>query len=89
MKTKFDKYRGEYFVTLALGCVFDSRSKLNFLSFFYKRLYPYDHQEKVNKVKETLYKLFVEYTKYEVASSSSASLQTSSSSMTMGAHSQQ
>ena len=30
---KFDKYGSEYFVTLALGCVLDPRSKLNFLSF--------------------------------------------------------
>ena len=58
--------------------------KFNFLSFCYKRFYPYDHQEKVNGVKAALYKLFADYTKYGVASSSIASLQTSSSSMTMG-----
>ena len=33
MKVKFDKYWSEYSVTLALGCVLDPRSKLNFLSF--------------------------------------------------------
>ena len=54
MKVKFDKYWSEYSVTLVLGCVLDPRSKLNFLRFFYKRLYPYDHQEKVNRVKEAL-----------------------------------
>ena len=86
MKVKFDKYWSEYFVTLALGYVLDPRTKLNFLSFCYKRLYLYDHQEKVN---EALYKLFIEYTKYGVASGSIASFHTSSSSMTMGAHSQQ
>ena len=64
MKVKFDKYWSKYSVTLALGCVLDPRSKLNFLSFYYKRLYPYDHQKKVNMVKKALYKLFVEYTKY-------------------------
>ena len=30
MKVKFDKYWSEYSVTLALGCVLDARSKLNF-----------------------------------------------------------
>ena len=89
MKVKFDKYWSEYSVTLALGCVLDPRSKLNFLSFFYKRLYPYDHQEKVNRVKEALYKLFAEYTKYGATSSSIASFQTRSSSTTMGAYLQQ
>ena len=89
MKVKFDKYWSEYSVTLALGCVLDPRSKLNFFSFCYKKLYPYDHQEKVNKVKVVLYKLFFEYTKYGAASSSIPSCQTSSSSITMGACSQQ
>ena len=51
MKVKFDKYWNEYSVTLALGCVLDSRFKLNFMGYFYKRLYPYDHQEKVNRVR--------------------------------------
>ena len=50
MKVKFDKYWSEYSITLEIGCVLDPRSKLNFLSFCYKRLYPYDHQEKVNRV---------------------------------------
>ena len=91
MKVKFDKYRSEYSIPLALGCVLDPLSKLNFLSFlsfFYKRLYPYDHQEKVNRVKGALYKPFAEYTKYGAAPSSIASFQTSSSSMIMGVHSQ-
>ena len=52
MKVKIVKYWSKYSVTLALGCVLDPRSKLNFLSFCYKRHYPYDHQEKVNRVKE-------------------------------------
>ena len=58
--------------------------KWNFLRFCYKRIYPYDHQEKVNRVKVALSKLFVDYRKYGVASNSIASFQTSSSSMTMG-----
>ena len=58
MKVKFDKYWSEYSITLALECVLYPHSKLNFLSYCYKRLYPYDHQEKVNRVKGALYKLF-------------------------------
>ena len=61
MKVNFDQYWSKYSITLTLECVLDPRSKLNFLSFCYKRLYPYDHQEKVNKMKEALYKLFVGY----------------------------
>ena len=79
MKVKFDKYWSEYSVTLALGCVLNPHSKLNFLIFCYKKLYPYDHQEKVTRVKEALYKLFVEYTKYGTTSSSITSFQTRSS----------
>ena len=43
----------------------------------------------MNRVNEALYKLFAEYTKYGATSSSIASFQTKSSSMTMGAYSQQ
>ena len=89
IKVNFDKERSKYYVTLALRCVLVPHSKLNFLSFYYKRLYPYNHQEKVNRVKEALYKLLFEYTKYGIASSPMASFQTSLSSMTMGAYSQQ
>ena len=89
IKVNFDKERSEYSVTLALRCVLIPHSKLNFLSFYYKRLYPYNHQEKVNRVKEALYKLLFEYTKYGISSSPMASFQNSLSSMTMGAHSQQ
>ena len=63
MKVTFDKYWSEYFVTRTLGCALDPHSKLNFFSFFYKRLSIYVHQEKVNRVKRALYKLFAEYRK--------------------------
>ena len=43
----------------------------------------------MNRVNEALYKLFAEYTKYGATSSSIASFQTRSSSMTIGAYSQQ
>ena len=43
----------------------------------------------MNRVEEALYKLFAEYIKYGATSSSIASFQTRSSSMTMGAYSQQ
>ena len=58
MKVKFVEYWSKYSISLSLGYVLDSRSKLNFLSFCYKRHYPNDHQEKVNRVKEALYKPF-------------------------------
>ena len=59
MKVKFDKYWSEYSIIIALECVLYPHSKLKFLSYCYKRLYPYDHQEKVNRVKGALYKLFL------------------------------
>ena len=43
----------------------------------------------MNRVKEALYKLFAEYTKFGATSSSIASFQTRSSSMTMGDYLQQ
>ena len=42
MKVNFDKYMSEYSITLALRCILDPRSKLNFLRYCYKRLYSYD-----------------------------------------------
>ncbi|KAL2455552.1 Zinc finger BED domain-containing protein DAYSLEEPER [Abeliophyllum distichum] len=63
MKIKFDKYWSDYCVVLALGCVLDSRTKLKFLSSCYRRMYPHDYQEKVDRVKNVLYILFSGYIK--------------------------
>ncbi|KAL2532934.1 Zinc finger BED domain-containing protein DAYSLEEPER [Abeliophyllum distichum] len=60
-KIKFEKYWSDYCVVLTLGCVLDPRTKLKFLSFCYRRMYPNDCQEKVDRVKNTLYTLFSRY----------------------------
>lgn len=79
MKIKFDKYWDEYSITLALGCVLDPKAKLDFLSFCYGKLYPNHYQEKVDKVKTSLYKLFGEYVQKYGGGSSSSSFQVNSS----------
>ncbi|KAL2531617.1 putative HAT dimerization domain [Abeliophyllum distichum] len=69
MEVKFDKCWSDCFVVLALGCVLNPRTKLKFLSFCYKRMYPHDYQEKIDRVKNALYILFSEYIKNGILNS--------------------
>ncbi|KAK2445519.1 zinc finger BED domain-containing protein RICESLEEPER [Trifolium repens] len=71
MKDKFDKYWSEYSVTLSLGNVLDPTSKLEFLKFCFKKLYPNNYEDKIKKVKDGLHDLFDEYKKDMVPTSSS------------------
>ncbi|XP_057795202.1 zinc finger BED domain-containing protein RICESLEEPER 2-like [Salvia miltiorrhiza] len=68
MKKKFDKYWEDYCATLVFGSILDPNSKLKFLTFCYKILYPQDYEGKVKKIRDLLYKLFGEYDKIEIAS---------------------
>ncbi|KAL2512641.1 Zinc finger BED domain-containing protein DAYSLEEPER [Abeliophyllum distichum] len=63
MKVKFNKFWSDYYVVLALRCVLDPHTKLKFLNFFYMRLYQHVYQKKVDRVKNVLYALFIEYVK--------------------------
>jgi hypothetical protein len=71
MKEKFDKYWSEYSTTLAFGNILDPTSKLDFLNFCFKKLYPSDYEDKVKKVKDDLYHLFDAYKNNMIATNSS------------------
>ena len=65
MKEKFDKYWSEYSVVLAFGAILDPTKKLNFLKYTHARGY----EEKLERVKKTLYTLFEEYNKNSASTS--------------------
>ncbi|XP_057723543.1 zinc finger BED domain-containing protein RICESLEEPER 2-like [Arachis stenosperma] len=61
MMIKFNKYWEEYSVVLAFGAVLDPRFKLNTLVHCYNEIDPISAKDKVELVKNKLYKLFEVY----------------------------
>ena len=61
VKEKFDKYWSEYSVVILFGTILDPTKKLNFLKYTYLKLDPYGYEEKIERVKKSLYALFEEY----------------------------
>ena len=63
MKGKFDKYWDCYSVVLACVIVLDPRYKLDYVDFIFKKIEPIEYiaEMKVESIKTTLYKLFLEY----------------------------
>ena len=80
MLVKFDKYWNEYSIVLAFGAVLDPRIKLELLGYFYSEVESDNAkcQEKIELVKNKLYKLFESYN--NSLNSSSSQLQSSHSS---------
>ncbi|XP_052195988.1 zinc finger BED domain-containing protein RICESLEEPER 3-like [Diospyros lotus] len=71
MKEKFDKYWSDYRVVLAFGAILDPTKKFNFLRYTYSKLNPYNYEEKLERVKTALYRLYGEYVNNGLSSSSS------------------
>lgn len=71
MKQKFTMYWKNYYVILSLANVLDPTSKMDFVKFCFKKLYPNNYEEKVKQVKDNLYNLFNTYKNNMVASNSS------------------
>ena len=61
VKEKFDKYWSEYSVVILFGAILDPTKNLNFLKYTYLKLDPYGYEEKIERVKKSLYALFEEY----------------------------
>ena len=61
MLIKFKKYWNEYSVVLALRAVLDPRIKFSSLEYWYSKIDPSTTNEKIEYVREKLYKLFEEY----------------------------
>ena len=70
MIVKFEKYWDEYSVVLAFGVILDPRMKLET-----EKNYSLTWEPKLEKIKEKLYKLFVEYSTKGFTTSSSVQKQ--------------
>ena len=60
MLPKFEKYWSDFSMILTIAVVFDPRYKLQFVDFFYKKLYGPDSRQ-FSLVKEKLFALFEDY----------------------------
>jgi len=63
MKDKFQKYWKGYNIRLAFGAILDSRLKVDFITYCYKKLDPLTYGEKTKKALEKFKRLFKEYVK--------------------------
>jgi len=63
MNEKFQKYWKEYSVGLAFGAILDPRLKVDFIMYYYKKLYILTYEEKTEKVLDKFKRLFKEYVK--------------------------
>ena len=59
MKEKIDKYWSEYSVVLAFCTILDPTKKLNFLKYTYSKIDLYGYGEKLERVRKTLYNIFI------------------------------
>ena len=62
MKEKFDKYWGDANLLIAIAAILDPRTKMKFVQFIFRDIYsPFEADNYVQKVRETLNQLFMEY----------------------------
>ena len=75
MMEKFGKYWSDYNVILSISMILDPRMKLEALRFYYSKLDASTCDEKINSIKENMYKLFDEYVSVKSSSSTTSSSQ--------------
>ncbi|KAL0378515.1 UNVERIFIED_CONTAM: Zinc finger BED domain-containing protein RICESLEEPER 2 [Sesamum radiatum] len=61
MKQKFEKYWDECCLVLAVVVVFDPRFKLNLVEYFYSKIYGTDAHSYIQRVRDKLVNLFIDY----------------------------
>ena len=61
MIDKFDKYRGEMKVLLAIASILDQRNKLDCVDFYFKEIYKVEASREIQIITSLLYDLLVEY----------------------------
>ncbi|XP_020239290.1 zinc finger BED domain-containing protein DAYSLEEPER [Cajanus cajan] len=79
MMNKFSKYWDHYCDILAIGAILDPRMKFEAIRFCYSKIDPSTCEEKINILKEKMYKLFEEYVKLHSNESNTSSSQISPS----------
>ena len=75
MMEKFRKYWSDYNVILSIAMILDPQMKLEALRFYYSKLDASTCDEKINNIKEKMYKLFDEYVSVKSSSSTASSSQ--------------
>ncbi|KAG4939107.1 hypothetical protein JHK84_045304 [Glycine max] len=75
MMENFGKYWSDYNVILSISMILDPRMKLEALRFYYSKLDASTCDEKINNIKEKMYKLFDKYVSVKSSSSTSSSSQ--------------
>ena len=63
---KFDKYWSDVHDIMSLAIVLDPRYKLVLLTFYFNKMYGNKANEEIDKVKNLLFELFVEYDKENI-----------------------
>ncbi|XP_071916217.1 zinc finger BED domain-containing protein RICESLEEPER 1-like [Coffea arabica] len=62
MKSKFDKYWGDYNLLMAIAAILDPRQKMRVVEFVYPQMYPhFQAQEHISNVRKVLFDLYEEY----------------------------
>ncbi|XP_057528076.1 zinc finger BED domain-containing protein DAYSLEEPER-like [Amaranthus tricolor] len=67
MKAKFDKYWENYSMILSMAAILDPRLKLQYVKFCFVQLDGRSAEYKTEKVKESLFKLFEEYSQVDIS----------------------
>lgn len=61
MKVKFEKYWACYSLILSFALILDPRFKMDYVVYAFKKLYPFDYEERAKDVQDKFYLLFEEY----------------------------
>ncbi|XP_052727672.1 zinc finger BED domain-containing protein DAYSLEEPER-like [Vigna angularis] len=75
MMNKFNKYWDQYYDILAIGAILDPRMKFEAIRFCYRKINPSTYEEKINVLKDNMYKLVEEYVKLNSNESNTSSSQ--------------
>ncbi|XP_027173886.1 zinc finger BED domain-containing protein RICESLEEPER 2-like [Coffea eugenioides] len=61
MKLKFEKYWACYSLVLSFAIILDPRFKMDYVVYAFKKLYPFDYEERAKEVRDKFHLLFEKY----------------------------